>query len=120
MEHSPNAAEGTLLGPTILYSTFKLILPCLCLSPIPQKSPGCSWLPGAVQSSSTEDQKEIKSLLSQSSGCANTHSWTQLQASREWEMEGPLQTSPLISKDDAINRTDEHLPSASEQGPWEG
>lgn len=41
----------------------------------------------------------------------------------EWlgrEMEGPLQTSPLISKDDAINRTGEHLHSASEQGPWEG
>lgn len=26
-----------------------------------------------------------------------------------------LQTSPLISKDDAINYPDEHLPSASEQ-----
>lgn len=63
MEHSPNAAEGTLLGPTFLYSTFKLILPCLCLSPIPQKSPGCSWLPGAVQSSSTEDQKGNKITL---------------------------------------------------------
>lgn len=42
---------------------------------------------------------------------------------RAWlgrEMEGAsLQTSHLISKDDAINRTDEHLPSGSEQDPSE-
>lgn len=36
------------------------------------------------------------------------------------KVEGPLQKAPLISKDDAIDHTDEHLPSASEQGPWEG
>lgn len=36
------------------------------------------------------------------------------------EAESPLQKAPLISKDDAIDHTDEHLPSASEQVPWEG
>lgn len=99
MEQPPDAAEGMLHEPTFLYSTLKTFLPCLCLSPIPRKSPGA----GAVQGSNTEDQKEIKSLLSQSSGCANTHSWTQPRAStaREhgWEGKGGGEPSAKSSFD---------------------
>lgn len=124
MEHSPNAAEGMLCGPSFLYFTLRTTLPCLCLSLSPRKSPLCSWVPGAVQSSSAEDQKEIKSFLHQSCGCANTPSWTQLQPA---QMGAGWAGDPGASADISFDKqrwchksTDEHLPSAREQGPWEG
>lgn len=128
MEHSPNAAEGMLHGPTFLYSTFKTIPPCLCLSPIPGKSPpGCQVLCRAALRIKRKSNPSHPGALAVQTHTAGHSCRPAGNGSLAGKGDGglcrhlrALQTSPLISKDDAINYPDEHLPSASEQGLWEG